>query len=133
MKLSNIVMALALAIVFTGSFAQEAKAQALTGDIAKGKKLFKKKNCKQCHKKDGMGKAKIVDGKEKLSAVKGPKIAGLSEAYVVEKLKAIKMGAKGRKTRYMKSRIKSLKDQDMADIAAFVKSLGPDYKGMLEK
>jgi cytochrome c553 len=115
---------------------------ALAGDSAAGKKIYKKKNCKQCHKKDGMGKAKMVGGKYKLSAAKGPRIAGLSEEYVYAQLVAIqgKDKATARKTKYtssMKAKIKKLTNEDFKNLAAYIsKDLNPakgKIKGLLEK
>ena len=60
--------------------------------------------------KKGLGKAKKKKGKWKLNPVKGPQIAGLDAAYIVEQLEAVKSGA--RKTRYtssMKAKIKKYK------------------------
>ncbi len=111
------------------------------GDIANGKKLYKKIGCKACHKKDGMGKAKIKNGKLKITGVAGPRIAGLNEEYIVAQLKAIqgKDKASVRKTRNtisMKSKIKKLTDKDFTDLATYIsKELSPKdgaYKGMLE-
>ena len=95
----------------------------------------------QCHGKDGLGKAKMKKGKLKLGAMKGPRIAGLSEQYLVDQLKAIqgKDKANLRKTKYtasMKSKIKKLSEKDIKDLAAYVSSgLNPKAgkaKGMLE-
>ena len=112
------------------------------GDAKRGKLIYgrikaeelkasktKQGNCLQCHGKMGMGKAKKgADGKYKLNMMKGPRIAGLDEAYIVEQLKAVK--SKTRKTKYtstMFTRVNKYKEQDMKDLAAYIsKALNPD-------
>lgn len=108
------------------------------GDAANGKKLYKKKACKTCHKKDGMGKAKLIKGKLKLSPVAGPRIAGLDEKYIVEQLQDIQ--SKKRKSRYlstMRTKIKKLTKKDFEDLATFIsKKIKPSagkFKGMFSK
>lgn len=107
------------------------------GDAARGKLIYGKKttaelkasktkagNCLQCHGKMGLGKAKKDSkGKYKLNMMKGPRIAGLDEAYIYEQLKAVQ--SKKRKTKYsstMYTRIRKYKDQDLMDLAAYVAS-----------
>ena len=98
------------------------------GNVASGKKVFKKINCALCHNADGMGKAKGG----KLALLKGPQIAGLDAAYIVEQLEAIK--SKKRKTKYttmMWTKIRKLSSQDMADLGAYVHQLSKTrFKGM---
>ena len=108
------------------------------GDSAKGKALYKKINCAQCHGKDGLGKAKKKKGKWKLNPVKGPQIANLDAAYIVAQLEAVKSGA--RKTKYtssMKAKLKKYSKADFEDLAAYIsKDLNPKaekIKGMLQK
>jgi cytochrome c553 len=108
------------------------------GDAAKGKKLYKKINCAQCHGKKGLGKAKMKKGKWKLNPVKGPQIAGLDAAYIVEQLEAVKSGA--RKTKYtssMKAKIKKYSKEDFENLAAYISKeinpKAPAVKGMLQK
>lgn len=108
------------------------------GDAAKGKTLYKKINCAQCHDKDGSGKAKKVGGEWKLNPVKGPQIAKLNAEYIVAQLEAVKSGA--RKTKYtssMKAKINKLTTKDFQDLAAYIAGdLNPKataIKGMLEK
>lgn len=116
------------------------------GDSAKGKTLYKTINCAQCHGKDGLGKAsrakkdskKYKKGDWKLNPVKGPQIANLDAAYIVEQLEAVKSGA--RKTKYtssMKAKIKKYSKADFEDLAAYIsKDLNPKaekIKGMLQK
>ncbi|CBW26964.1 putative cytochrome C [Halobacteriovorax marinus SJ] len=101
------------------------------GDIAKGKKLFKKVNCALCHNADGMGKAK----NGKIALLKGPQIAGLDAAYIVEQVTAIQ--GKKRKTKntsMMMAKVKKLKPAEIKDIAAYVNSLSKTrFVGMLQK
>lgn len=108
------------------------------GDAAKGKKLYKKINCAQCHGKDGMGKAKKKKGEWKLNPVKGPQIAKLNAEYIVAQLEAVKSGA--RKTKYtssMKAKIKKYTTKDFQDLAAYVSgdlnAKAPAIKGMHQK
>lgn len=100
------------------------------GNVANGQKIYKKVNCALCHNADGMGKAK--DGK--LAIVKGPQIAGLDEAYIVEQVEAIQ--SKKRKTKntsMMWTKVRSLKPQDIKDVAAYVHQMTKTrYKGMLQ-
>lgn len=104
---------------------------AYAGDAAKGKAIYKKVNCALCHNADGMGKAK--DGK--LAIVKGPRIAGLDAAYIIEQVTAIK--SKKRKTKntsMMWTKIRGLSDQDIKDVAAYVTTMSKDkFKGMNQK
>lgn len=114
---------------------------AISADSKAGKKLYKKINCAQCHGKDGMGKAKFKNGKWKLGAVKGPRIAGLKKKYTIEQLIAIqgKDKATRRKTKYttsMKAKIKKLTEQDFKNLAKYIaEDLNPSagkFKGLLQ-
>jgi cytochrome c553 len=98
------------------------------GNSANGKKVWDKVKCIQCHKKDGLG---MAASEAQINAMKGPRIAGLSEAYIIAQMNAIKSGSP-RGTRpaknisSMKTKIKSLSTQDIADVAAYVsKDLNP--------
>lgn len=129
---------LALTITLVIGFASAVNAEEAAVDTAAGKKLWKKINCAQCHKKDGMGKAKMKEGKWKLNAVKGPRVAGLDAKYIIEQVTAIK--TKKRKTKYtisMMAKVKKLSDEDIANIAEYIsKELNPkggSFKGMNEK
>lgn len=111
------------------------------GDAANGKKLWKKINCTQCHGKKGMGKAKMKDGEYQLNPVKGPRVAGLSEEYIVAQLLAVQGKDKktARKTKFttsMKTKIKKYSKKDFEDLAAYIsKEINPSagtVKGMLE-
>ncbi|EQC50490.1 c-type cytochrome [Bacteriovorax sp. DB6_IX] len=110
-------------------FAITASSQA--GDIANGKKIYKKINCTMCHNANGSGKASDVS---KIRMTKGPKIAGLDAAYVAEQVIAVQ--SKKRKTKntaMMYAKVKKLSKKEIADVAAYVASLGPKYKGMFQK
>lgn len=100
------------------------------GNIANGKKVFKKVNCALCHNKDAMGKAK----NGKIALLKGPQIAGLDEAYIVEQVTAIQ--GKKRKTKFtsmMMAKVKKLTATEIKDIAAYVHSLSKTrHVGMLQ-
>lgn len=113
------------------------------GDIKRGEMLYDVKttpelkaeglkglNCFQCHGKIGEGRADKKDGKYKLSAMKGPRIANLSEEYIVEQLKAIH--DKSRKTKYtntMALRIAKSSEKDFQDLAAYVSQLNGEKPG----
>lgn len=92
------------------------------GNSANGKKVWEKVKCIQCHKKDGLG---MAASEAQINAMKGPRIAGLSEAYIIAQMNAIKSGAPrgtrpAKNTSSMKTKIKSLTDQEIADVAAYV-------------
>jgi cytochrome c553 len=101
------------------------------GDKANGKKVYKKVNCTMCHKADGSGKAADAS---KIKMTKGPKIAGLDAKYAAEQITAIQ--SKKRKTKataMMYAKVKKLSKKDIADVAAYIASLGPKHKGMFQK
>ena len=102
------------------------------GDAAKGAKVFKKVNCALCHNKDGMGKAK---DEASIAILKAPRIAGLSEEYIVAQVTAIqKKERKTKNTSMMYSKVRKLSAEDIANVAAYVHSLSKEaYKGMKEK
>lgn len=79
------------------------------GDPTKGKELAQK--CNFCHGEDGKGK----DDK--------PAIAGLSESYIIEQLKAFKSGERAGENKMMLMFTKKLSDQDMSDLAAYLFAL----------
>ena len=85
---------------------------------------------------------KMKDGKLKLKVTAGPRLAGLSEAYIVEQLTAIqgKDKKKRRKSKYtntMKLKIKKLTQKDFQDLAAYISNdINPKSgktKGLKEK
>jgi cytochrome c553 len=101
------------------------------GNKANGKKVYKKVNCTMCHKADGSGKAATT---KKIRMTKGPKIAGLDAAYIIEQMTAVQSKKrKNRNTSMMYAKIKKLTKKEIADVAAYVASLGPKHKGMLQK
>lgn len=131
--MTNVILSFFMVFAIQNSF---------SADSAAGKKIYKKVNCAQCHGKDGMGTAKMKKGKLDIKATKGPRVAGLSEAYLVEQLTAIQGKDKAtlRKTKYtvsMKTKIKKLTEEDIKNLAAYVANeLNPKAgktKGMLEK
>ena len=93
--------------------AQEAKATAAAGDVNKGKTLYAR--CQACHGADGKTKA----------LGKSAPIAGWDEAKTIEALKGYKAGTLNTHGMgaTMKSQVANLSDQDMADLAAYIKSL----------
>ena len=95
--------ALAIAILISGHiFAQ--------GDAKKGASLYKA--CIQCHGEQGEGNV----------AEEAPKIAGQLDWYIVSSIEAFKIG-KDRKNPKMLPYIKSLSEQDIADLAAYISAM----------
>lgn len=92
------------------------------GNAENGKGLYNKIGCTACHNKNGMGKAPTV---QKITAAAGPRIAGLTENYIVTQMLAIqgndpKTERKTKNTPTMKIKIKKLTKQDIEDLAAYV-------------
>lgn len=102
--------------------------QIYAGDAKKGEATYKKVNCAQCHNADGMGKATP----DKVALLKGPRIAGLDEKYIVEQVTAIQGGKRKTKaTAMMLAKVKSLSAGDIANVAAYVSTMSKDkHKGM---
>ena len=90
------------ALVVTSPFAQAA------GDSTAGRTVMVK--CQSCHGKDGLGRALPVGGE-------APNIAGQKYDYLVHSLMAYKAGE--RKSPMMSLAVKSLSDEDMANVAAY--------------
>lgn len=88
------------------------KPEKASADKANGKTLFLKK-CKSCHAPDGSGKTKLGE-KYEIESLKGTK---LSTSKIVSIL------VKGIPDTKMKSYKSKLSDQEMQDVAAFVKTL----------
>jgi len=87
------------AIVVTSPFAQ-----AGGGDSTAGQTVMVK--CQSCHGKDGLGKLSYV-----------PNIAGQKYDYLLASLWAYKVGQ--RKSQMMSAVVKSLSDEDIANVAAY--------------
>lgn len=102
----------------------------LAADAKKGEAIYKKVNCAQCHNADGMGKVAA----DKVALLKGPRIAGLDEKYIAEQVSAIQSGKRKTKaTAMMLAKVKSLKADDIANVAAYVSTMSKDkHKGMLQ-
>ena len=87
---------------------------ALVGDAAAGKKLYKR-NCQGCHGATAKGASSY------------PRLVGLQPEYMIDKLERYRAGEKfGPNTPLMAQRVKKLKDQDFANVTAFIVSLGND-------
>ena len=86
------------ALVVTSSFAQA------EGDSTAGRKVMVK--CQLCHGTDGLA-----------TMNQAPNIAGQKYDYLVRSLKAYKAGE--RKSPMMSLAVKSLSDEDMANVAAY--------------
>ena len=89
-----------------------APAASVAGDIAAGKdKTF---TCVGCHGTPNVDNV--------YPTYRAPKIGGQSADYIVAALKAYADGSRWHPT--MQAQAKSLSDEDMADIAAYLESLG---------
>lgn len=100
------LLAAAIIVVSFSSFA--------AGDAAKGKKLYTK--CISCHGKDGMGN----------KAQKAPMIAGQHTWYIESQIKDIRDKKRSNKnTIRMWPFVRTLKDGEVADLAAYINSLKP--------
>jgi cytochrome c553 len=80
------------------------------GDAARGQELAV--DCADCHGEDGMGDED------------NPAIAGMDEAEHIAALKAFKSGERVDEEEMMTMYAEDLSEQDMADLAAYYKSLG---------
>ena len=95
-SMRGLILGLA-ALVVTSPFAQ-------AGDIAAGRIVMEK--CQSCHGTDGISKSSQ------------PNIAGQKYDYLVESMRKYKAG-KQRGSSMMTSALKSLSDEDMANVAAY--------------
>lgn len=85
---------------------------ALTGDTAAGKKLYRR-NCRACHGATGKGASSY------------PGLVGNPSEYLIDKVARYRAGEVfGPNTPLMAQRVKKLSDQDIADVTAFIVSLG---------
>lgn len=82
------------------------------GDPVRGQELSV--DCVDCHGDDGMGDED------------SPAIAGMDEAEHIAALQAFKSGERVDEEEMMTMYAEDLSDQDMADLAAYYKSLGGD-------
>ena len=82
------------------------------GDAARGEGLATDSDCAMCHGDNGMGDED------------NPKIAGMDEAAFVAALQGYKSGEREDDSGMMADYAVDLSDQDMADLAAYYKSLG---------
>ncbi|MEM6940652.1 MAG: c-type cytochrome [Pseudomonadota bacterium] len=83
----------------------------LVGDIAAGKKLYRR-NCRGCHGATAMGASSY------------PMLVGFPADYLIYKLERYRAGDRfGPNTPLMAQRVKKLTDQDFANVAAFIVSL----------
>jgi len=91
-------------------------ASTIKGDIKNGKKLYT--TCSKCHGKQAEGRW----------SVNAPRIAGMSDWYLLTQLKNFKQGLRGAHTdditgRQMESMVISLNEEKMQDIIAYINSL----------
>lgn len=116
MKLKTLGAAALIALcALNPVFAQENAAgqttDALVGKIETGKKLYRR-SCRQCHGSDAQGAASY------------PKLAGLPVEEIVDKLTRFRAGERsGPNSALMIGAARRLKDQNIADLAAFLNSL----------
>ena len=101
---------LTIAVLFV--VALEAGSVQAGGDAAHGAELAANAECAMCHGDNGMGDED------------NPKIAGMDEAAFVAALQGYKSGEREDESGMMADYAVDLSDQDMADLAAYYKSLG---------
>ena len=91
-------------------------AGAAAGQDADGHKLYNERTCVACHGKDA--KTPILP--------EYPKLAGQSQAYLLQQMKDIKSGARSNgNTAAMRGIMFLVNDEDMAVLAAYLSSLTP--------
>ncbi|MDH3610100.1 MAG: c-type cytochrome [Gammaproteobacteria bacterium] len=91
-------------------------AQTIKGDADRGKELYI--TCSKCHGKQAEGRW----------ALNAPRIAGMSDWYLLTQLKNFKDGKRGAHPdditgRQMESMVLSLNDEKMQDVIAYINSL----------
>jgi cytochrome subunit of sulfide dehydrogenase len=104
--ISKLLWACAFALLLTAGSLQAG------GDAARGAELAV--DCADCHGDDGKGDDET------------PAIAGMDEAEQIAALKAYASGERIDETEMMGDIASELSEQDMADLAAYYKSLGGD-------
>ena len=88
----------------------------ISGDIKNGKDLYE--TCSKCHGRDAQGRW----------SVNAPRMAGMSDWYLLTQLKNFKQGLRGAHPddatgRQMESMVLSLNEEKMKDILAYINSL----------
>ena len=101
---TKLIFALLFVLIVTAGSAQAG------GNAAKGSELSV--DCSDCHGEDGKGDDET------------PAIAGMDEAEHIAALKGYASGERVDETEMMGDIAKELSEQDMADLAAYYKSLG---------
>ncbi|OBS09205.1 c-type cytochrome [Acidihalobacter prosperus] len=106
MKISSILVALAVALGATAAVAETAPVQdaATAGDVSAGKQLSA--SCAACHGVNGISVAPDF-----------PNLAGMSANYLHKQLENFKSGA--RKNAIMNPMVAALSDQNLRDLAAY--------------
>ena len=90
---------------------ETADVRALIGDVAAGKKLYRR-NCRACHGATAGGASSY------------PKLVGQPAGFLVDRIARYRAGEKfGPNTPLMAQRVKKLSDQSIANVAAFILSL----------
>ncbi len=113
-QINTIIPGALLALSLTLTAALPAHAQSPAGDASAGK--AKALTCMGCHGNAGMRNA--------YPGYLIPKIGGQHPEYIVAALQSYKNGTRNHET--MRAQAASLSEQDMADIAAWLTSLGAD-------
>ena len=101
---TRFIIALAFVLLLAAGLAEAG------GDAARGAELAA--DCADCHGEDGMGDED------------NPKLAGMDEAQHIAALKAFASGERVDELEMMGDIASDLSEQDMADLAAYYKSLG---------
>ncbi len=101
---------------YVQSLPDKPAAKTIKGDIDNGKKLYT--TCSKCHGKQAEGRW----------AVNAPRMAGMSDWYLMTQLKNFKQGLRGAHPgditgRQMESMVLSLNDEKMQDVIAYINSL----------
>jgi len=101
---------------YIASLPDKPAAQTIKGNIDKGKDLYE--TCSKCHGRQAEGKW----------SVNAPRIAGMSDWYLLTQLKNFKHGLRGAHPgdvtgRQMESMVLSLNEEKMQDIIAYINSL----------
>ena len=87
------------------------EARALVGDEVSGEKLYRR-NCRACHGATAMGASSY------------PKLVGQPAEFLIDQIARYRAGERfGPNTPLMAQRVKKLKDQDIANVVAFILSL----------
>ena len=102
----RLIIAMLVVLILTAGSVQAG------GDSARGEELAANAECGMCHGDDGMGDED------------NPKLAGMDNAAFMAALKGYKSGEREDESGMMADYAVDLSELDMADLAAYYKSLG---------